>query len=114
MRLRFRKTLQGEVSSSLEDIQLSIAGKSTLLGIIAIAGVLMFCSATGQSLGITICITAFAITLVITLWDRQALFAVGRGVPWRVLPLVAGLFVIVGALASARRPPLAPNLLDGL
>jgi arsenical pump membrane protein len=114
MRLLFRKTLQGEVSSSLEDIRLSIAGKSTLLGIIATAGVLMFCSATGQSLGITICITAFANTLVITLWDRQALFAVGRGVSWSVLPLVAGLFVIVEALDSAGGLQLARNLLERL
>src|SRR5258708_40166466 len=104
MRLRFRKTLQGEVSSSLEDIQLSIAGKSTLLGIIAIAGVLMFCSATGQSLGITICITAFAITLVITIWDRQALFAVGRGLSWSGLPLVAGLLGTVQGLDSSGGP----------
>src|SRR5258708_25554172 len=114
MRLRFRKTLQGEVSSSLEDIQLSIAGKSTLLGIIAIAGVLMFCSATGQSLGITICITAFAVTLVITLWHRQSLFAVGRGGPWGGVPLVAGLFRILEALDSAGGLQLPRNLLHRL
>src|SRR5258708_22876996 len=108
-RLLFRKTLQGVVSSSLEDIRLSIAGKCTLLGIIAIAGLLMFCSATGQSLGVTICITAFAITLVITLWDRQALFPVGRRVSWSLLPLVAGLFVFVGALGSPRGLQLPPH-----
>jgi arsenical pump membrane protein len=53
-------------------------------------------------------------TLFITLWDRQAPLAVGRGVSWSVLPLVAGLFVIVEALDSAGGLQLARNLLDKL
>src|SRR3984893_2804553 len=114
MRLLFRSTLQGEVPNVLEDLRLSTAGKLTVLGVIAIAGVLLFCSATGKSLGTPTCITAFAITLFITLWDRQAPLAVGRGVSWSVLPLVAGLFVIVEALDSAGGLQLARNLLDKL
>ncbi|HXM29336.1 MAG TPA: arsenic transporter [Chthoniobacterales bacterium] len=114
MRFLFRRTLQGKVSSSLESIRLSSAGKSTVLGIIVVAGVLIFCSATARSLGLPTCVTALAITLVITLWDRQALFAVGRGVSWSVLPLVAGLFVIVEALDSAGGLQLARNLLERL
>jgi len=86
MRLLFRRTLQGEVPNVLEDLRLSTAGKLTVLGVIAIAGVLLFCSATGKSLGTPTYITAFAITLFITLWDRQAPLAVGRGVSWSVLP----------------------------
>jgi Na+/H+ antiporter NhaD/arsenite permease-like protein len=81
---------------------------------IAIAGVLLYCSATGKSLGLPTCITAFAITLFITPWDRQAPLALGRGVSWSVLPLVAGLFVIVEALDSAGGLQLARNLLDKL
>ena len=38
----------------------------------------------------------------------------GRGVSWSVLPLVAGLFVIVEALDSAGGLQLARNLLDKL
>jgi arsenical pump membrane protein len=114
MRLLFQRTLQGELPGSLEDVRLSTAGKSTVLGVVATAGVLLFCSATGKSLGVPTCITAFAITLFITLWDRQALLAVGRGVSWSVLPLVASLFVIVEALDSAGGFQLARNLLDKL
>jgi arsenical pump membrane protein len=73
MRLLFRRTLKGEVSSDVDDIRLSTAGKSTVLGIIAMAGVLMFCSATDKSLGVSTCITALAVMLLITLWDRQAM-----------------------------------------
>jgi hypothetical protein len=114
MRLLFRRTLQGEVPNVLEDLRLSTAGKLTVLGVIAIAGVLLFCSANGKSLGAPTCITAFAITLFITLWDRQAPLAVARGVSCSVLPLVAGLFVIVEALDSADGLQLARNLLDKL
>src|SRR5258708_38460865 len=114
MRFLFRRTLQGKVSSSLESIRLSSAGKSTMLGIIVVAGVLIFCSSTARSLGVPTCVSAFALTLVITLWDRQALFAVGRGVSWSVLPLVAGLFVIVEALDSAGGLQLARNLFQRL
>lgn len=114
MRLVFRRTLQGDVPDVLEDSRLSAAGKFTVLGVIAIAGVLLFCSATGKSLGVPTCITASAITLFITVWDRQALLAVGRGVSWSVLPLVASLFVIVEALDSAGGLQLARTLLDKL
>src|ERR1700730_6951341 len=79
MRLLFRRTLQGEAPDALEHIRLSTAGKVTVLGVIAIAGVLLFCSATDKSLGIPTCLTALAITLFIALWDRQAPLAVGRG-----------------------------------
>lgn len=74
----------------------------------------MFCSATGKPPGEPICITAFVITLLITLWDRQAQLDVVSGVSWSVLPLVAGLFVIVEALDSAGGFQLARTLVDKL
>jgi arsenical pump membrane protein len=110
----FRRELQGEIPNAPEDLRLSVAGKLTVLGVVATVGVLLFCSATGQSLGMPTCITALALTLFITLWDRPAPLAVGRGVSWSVLPLVAGLFVIVGALDSAGGLQLVHNLLGNL
>jgi arsenical pump membrane protein len=74
----------------------------------------LFCSATNRSLGTPTCITALAITLFIALWDRPAPLAIGRGVSWSVLPLVAGLFVIVDALDLAGGLHLARNLLNQL
>ena len=110
----FRRELQGEIPNAPEDLRLSVAGKLTVLGVVATVGVLLFCSATGQSLGMPTCITALALTLFITLWDRPAPLAVGRGVSWSVLPLVAGLFVIVGALDSAGGLQLVHKLLGNL
>jgi arsenical pump membrane protein len=114
MRGFFRKELQGDIPSIAENPPLSLAGKLTALGVIATAGVLLFCSATGKALGLPTCIAALAITLFIILWDRQAPFAVGRGVSWSVLPLVAGLFIIVDALDSAGGLQLARNALSKL
>jgi arsenical pump membrane protein len=51
MRLLFRRTLQAGIPNVLEDPRLSTAGKLTVLGVIATAGVLLLCSATGKSLG---------------------------------------------------------------
>jgi arsenical pump membrane protein len=114
IRFHFRRELQGEIPDAGEDLRLSIPGKWTVLGIIATAGVLLLCSATGQPLGIPTCITALAITLFITFWDRRAPITVGHGVSWSVLPLVASLFVIVGALDSAGGLQLARDLLEHL
>jgi arsenical pump membrane protein len=114
MRGLFRKDLQGEIPHVIENLRLSTAGKLTVLGVIATAGVLLFCSATGNSLGGPTCVTALAVTLFIMLWDRQAPLAVGRGVSWSVLPLVASLFVIVDALDSAGGLQLARILFDDL
>jgi arsenical pump membrane protein len=114
MRGLFRKDLQGEIPHVIENLRLSTAGKLTVLGVIATAGVLLFCSATGNSLGGPTCVTALAVTLFIMLWDRQAPLAVGRGVSWSVLPLVASLFVIVNALDSAGGLQLARTLFDDL
>jgi arsenical pump membrane protein len=114
MRGLFRRELQGEIPNLPRDLRLSVAGKLTVLGVIATAAVLLFCSGTGRSLGVPTCVTALIIALFVTLWDRHAPLAVGRGVSWSVLPLVAGLFVIVDALDSAGGLQLVRNLLDKL
>jgi arsenical pump membrane protein len=63
--------------------------------------VLLFCSALGKSLGFPTLVSAVAVGLLATLWDRPALLAAVRGISWSVLPLVAGLFVIIESLNSA-------------
>jgi arsenical pump membrane protein len=110
----FRRDLQGTIPHVREKLGLSNAGKFTVLGIIGTAGTLLFCSAFGRPLGGPMCIAAFAITLAVTLFDRQAPWAVSRGVAWSVLPLVAGLFVIVEALDSIGGLRFVRSVLDSL
>jgi arsenical pump membrane protein len=101
IRLLFRNSLRGTLPDIAEDMHLSTAGKVTTLGIITTVGVLLFCSATGKALGFPTLVSAVTISLFSALWDRQVLLAVVRGVSWSVLPLVAGLFVIIESLNSA-------------
>jgi arsenical pump membrane protein len=100
VRSLFRRELQGAISHVPEKLRLTNAGTLTVLGVIGTVGTLLYCSVIDQPLGAPTCITAFATTLSVALCDREAPWAVARGVAWSVLPLVAGLFVIVEALHS--------------
>jgi len=100
VRSLFRRELQGAISHVPEELRLTNAGKLTVLGVIGTVGTLLYCSVIDKPLGAPTCITAFSTTLSVALCDREAPWAVARGVAWSVLPLVAGLFVIVEALYS--------------
>jgi len=101
--LRFvsRKGLQGEISETLSQTKLSIEGRLALAGLIMAAVVLVGASALGWPLGAPTCGAALLATAVVAWRDRSTPLQIIRGVSWSVLPLVAGLFVIVEALQSA-------------
>ena len=63
--------------------------------------VLISSSALGLSLGAPTCAAALFAMAVVTWRNRSIPLRVAKGVPWSVLPLVAGLFVIVEALQNA-------------
>jgi arsenical pump membrane protein len=65
------------------------------------AGVLVASSAIGLSLGLPTCVAALLAMALVAWSDRGILRRTARGVSWSVLPLVAGLFVIVEALQNA-------------
>ena len=96
-----RKELRGEIEGEVKQISLSTEGKLALVGLAIAAATLVASSALGLSLGTpTCCGAAFAMAVVA--WrDRSIPLRVAKGVSWSVLPLVAGLFVIVEALQNA-------------
>jgi len=96
-----RKGLQGNIEEILSQSKLSTEGRLALGGLIMAAFVLVSASALGCPLGAPTCGAALLATAVVTWRDRRAPLQVARGVSWSVLPLVAGLFVIVEALQSA-------------
>ena len=77
---------------------LATAGKAALAGIVIAALVLLVASGLGWQLGAPTCAVGVLAVLMVTLRDRRAAFIVVRGVSWSVIPLVAGLFMIVEAL----------------
>ncbi|HEX3682101.1 MAG TPA: arsenic transporter [Bryobacteraceae bacterium] len=96
------KLLQGPVSLSAADEKpLSATGKLTLYGIGFLAITLMTASALEFDLGAPACLAGLLVAAAVSLRDRGAPKDVAKEVSWSVLPLVAGLFVIVEALNGA-------------
>jgi arsenical pump membrane protein len=93
--------LRGGVKTDAEARPLSAGGRLTLYGIGFLAVVLLAASALNLDLGAPACGAGLLVLIVISFRDRNTWKDVATGVTWSVLPLVAGLFVIVEALDQA-------------
>jgi len=93
-----RDRIGGTCEATVDRAPLSTGGRIALGGIIATAAVLLAASALDQQLGLPTCIAGVATLLVVCAMTRSSPISVARDVSWSVLPLVAGLFVLVAAL----------------
>jgi arsenical pump membrane protein len=93
-----RQQLTENVADYSHMVPLAAAGKAALAGIVAAALVLLLASGLGWQLGAPTCAVGVLALLMVTLRDRRAAFIVLCGVSWSIVPLVAGLFIIVEAL----------------
>ncbi|GJE55016.1 arsenic transporter [Methylobacterium thuringiense] len=91
---------QTQVATDIEKVTLSATGKVAGFGIVATAFVLLGASAYGLDLGLPTFISGVAATLLVLAIKRGGLVDVMKDVSWSVLPLVAGLFVLVEALET--------------
>jgi arsenical pump membrane protein len=114
LRLLSRQLLQGAMEKNLEKRNLTLPGKLTLGGIGFLAIVLMTASAFGETLGAPACIAAVVVATAIVLFDRKALPDIAREMSWSVIPLVAGLFVVVEAINGAGAQDLAVAALQAM
>ncbi|HEY6418196.1 MAG TPA: arsenic transporter [Candidatus Binataceae bacterium] len=87
-----------EVDAGLDVARLSSGGRATAYGIVGTAIVLLLASGFDVALGLPTFLAGAATTLVVLLLERQAPWPVLKDITWDVLPLVAGLFVLVEAL----------------
>ncbi|MGU3537857.1 arsenic transporter [Methylobacterium sp. A54F] len=87
-----------DVAAEVETKALSGGGKLAGVGILATGAVLIGASALGLELGLPTFVAGVATTLLVVLVSRGGLGEILRDVSWGVLPLVAGLFVLVEAL----------------
>jgi arsenical pump membrane protein len=101
LRLVFRKDLQGKVEDGSQPVKLSKEGRFAAWGIVATGAILLCASGFGRDLGLPTCISAAIAVLIATRARRDALVEIVKGVSWSVLPLVAGLFVLVESLNRA-------------
>jgi arsenical pump membrane protein len=93
-----RRRLRQALSAAIEVPGLTAAGKLSAAGITGTALVLLASSACGLQLGLP-AFLAGAVTAVLVLTrSRRGPVSIVRGISWGILPLVAGLFVLVEAL----------------
>lgn len=114
LRVLERKDLRAEIQLAGEPIQLSTGGRITLAGVAVAAVVLLVASALGKSLGAPTFLVGLLVLLLATIRDRRAPKIVVTDVSWSVLPLVAGLFMIVEALNRAGMLQLTQRGLEWL
>ncbi|GAA3960438.1 arsenic transporter [Mucilaginibacter dorajii] len=95
-----RKNLNQAIESDISIPSLSTGGKTALIGIAATAVILLLSSAFDIQLGLPTAITGIITSAIVIIMAKKNPLVVIKGVSWSVLPLVAGLFVIVEALSK--------------
>jgi arsenical pump membrane protein len=95
--LRFtqRRFLNQKIAEDLVETPLSVGGKCVAIGIALTAAALLAASALDRPLGLPTFVAGAAVTIVVLVIGRQSPFPVLRDISWGVLPLVAGLFILV-------------------
>ena len=101
LRLCCRKYLKGTIAREVDSAHLSPGGKCAAYGIGGAAIALMLASAFDMDLGLPTLLAAIAATILVAFQDRDAPVGIMRHISWSVLPLVAGLFVLVAAVDQA-------------
>ncbi len=96
-----RKQLRGSVKTEVDGKALSGTGKLTLYGIVFLAVTLMTASAFNLDLGAPACAAGVLVAIGVSLRDHSTPKDIVKEISWSVLPLVAGLFVIVEAINGA-------------
>jgi Na+/H+ antiporter NhaD/arsenite permease-like protein len=93
-----RKRLAGTCLSDVERTALTTGGTAAFVGVVATAITLLAMSAMDVELGFPTAIAGIVTTLTVCVIARSSPLSLLKGISWSVLPLVAGLFVLVEAL----------------
>jgi arsenical pump membrane protein len=95
-----RAHLRQEVSADIALPKLSQRGTMAAVGIVGTAVVLLLSSAFDMQLGLPTLIAGLATAILVFLRAGSGPMTVIKNISWGVLPLVAGLFVLVQALQN--------------
>lgn len=98
LRFTMHSQLQGRVEYGIAAHPLSRSGKAALISVALSATIVILAAAFERPVGATAAIFGAASVIVVTLFDRATPLRVVREASWSIIPLVAGLFVIVRAL----------------
>ncbi len=95
-----RNNLREGIATDIERAALSTSGRIAGAGIILTGVALIASSALAIQLGLPTFVAGALTVLVVLLVKREGPLATIKGISWTVLPLVAGLFVLVEALET--------------
>jgi arsenical pump membrane protein len=95
---QYHALAEENIASRVPHPTLGRGGGLTAIGIAAIGVVLLTASALDVQLGLPTFICSLVTAAAVLALNRQSPWRVMKGVSWSVLPLVAGLFVMVEAL----------------
>jgi arsenical pump membrane protein len=95
-----RRALDQPLANEVPVLVLTAAGKTAAIGIAATACVLLASSAADIQLGLPTAIAGAVTAVIVLIRERKPPWQVLRDISWGVLPLVAGLFVLVEALGK--------------
>ncbi len=98
LRLAQRASLRDPIQTGIEQPGLSRGGRIAACGIGLTAAVLLAASSLDVRLGLPTAVAGALAAAAVLAAAREAPWGVLRGVSWAVLPLVAGLFVLVEGL----------------
>jgi arsenical pump membrane protein len=98
LRMGQRRALDATVATVDDIPPLALGGKLAAFGIAITAVVLLTASALGWDLGLPTFVAGAAVTTLVLAIGRQSPLPVLKDVSWSVLPLVAGLFILVEGL----------------
>lgn len=100
LRLTQRRQIRQPLTLNVDNQPLSLGARLCAVGILLTAILLLGASALDRALGLPTFCAGVATTALIHLRQRRSPMPVLRHVAWGVLPLVAGLFILVEAVAQ--------------
>jgi arsenical pump membrane protein len=98
LRWLYRRELRGEIARNVAVPSLSSGGRYTAYGLGVTAIALLLASAFDVQLGAPTFAAAAATALFVLVLNREAPWPLLGSISWSVLPLVAGLFVLVAGI----------------
>jgi arsenical pump membrane protein len=100
LRCVYRKDLCERIERQVEAPALNANGKLVLASAGLMIVVLLTASSMGKNLGLPACLSALAVTAVVSIKEKNNPLVLAREISWETLALVVGLFVMVDAIES--------------
>ncbi len=112
LRWVYRHEIRARIEDQVPTLPLNNGGRYAACGIGVTAIALLLASALGYQLGAPACVAGAATALLVLIEKGEAPWPLLKGVSWSILPLVAGLFVLVEGLNNTGVVSDLTNLLN--